>query len=83
MNFLLDYRYLQVIYLIVSLQIVGVPILPLVTGISIGGLAVALAAKETIKDFLGTIIIFVLKTVLLSIVPKRLKFFVMVVGRTL
>ncbi len=37
----------------------NVPILPLLTGLSIGGLAVALAAQETIKNFFGSLMIFI------------------------
>ena len=37
----------------------NVPILPLLTGLSIGGLAFALAAQDTIKNFFGSIMIFV------------------------
>ncbi|WP_420315639.1 mechanosensitive ion channel family protein [Ekhidna sp.] len=36
-----------------------VPILPLLTGLSIGGLAFALAAQDTIKNFFGSVMIFV------------------------
>ncbi|MEP1097461.1 MAG: mechanosensitive ion channel family protein [Cyclobacteriaceae bacterium] len=36
-----------------------VPILPLLTGLSIGGLAFALAAQDTIKNFFGSIMIFI------------------------
>jgi len=37
----------------------AVPILPLLTGLSIGGLAFALAAQDTIKNFFGSIMIFI------------------------
>jgi len=36
-----------------------IPILPLLTGLSIGGLAFALAAQDTIKNFFGSIMIFI------------------------
>ncbi len=36
-----------------------VPILPLLTGLSIGGLAFALAAQDTLKNFFGSIMIFI------------------------
>ena len=36
-----------------------VPILPLLTGLSIGGLAFALAAQDTLKNFFGSVMIFV------------------------
>lgn len=36
-----------------------VPILPLLTGLSIGGLAFALAAQDTIKNFFGSVMIFI------------------------
>lgn len=36
-----------------------VPILPLLTGLSIGGLAFALAAQDTIKNFFGSLMIFI------------------------
>ncbi|MCC5919316.1 MAG: mechanosensitive ion channel family protein [Cyclobacteriaceae bacterium] len=34
-------------------------ILPLITGLSIGGLAVALAAQDTLKNFFGSVMIFI------------------------
>ncbi|MBC6411000.1 MAG: mechanosensitive ion channel family protein [Ekhidna sp.] len=37
----------------------NIPILPLLTGLSIGGLAFALAAQDTIKNFFGSIMIFI------------------------
>lgn len=37
----------------------NVPILPLLTGLSLGGLAFALAAQDTIKNFFGSVMIFV------------------------
>ena len=43
----------------VILQNLSVPILPLLTGLSIGGLAFALAAQDTIKNFFGSLMIFV------------------------
>lgn len=36
-----------------------IPIIPLLTGLSIGGLAFALAAQDTIKNFFGSLMIFV------------------------
>ena len=36
-----------------------IPILPLLTGLSIGGLAFALAAQDTIKNFFGSVMIFI------------------------
>ena len=41
------------------LDSLDVPILPLLTGLSIGGLAFALAAQDTIKNFFGSVMIFV------------------------
>lgn len=41
------------------LQTFNIPILPLLTGLSIGGLAFALAAQDTIKNFFGSLMIFV------------------------
>ncbi|MEM8895093.1 MAG: mechanosensitive ion channel family protein [Bacteroidota bacterium] len=43
----------------VILENLNVPILPLLTGLSIGGLAFALAAQDTIKNFFGSLMIFV------------------------
>ncbi|MDE0470802.1 MAG: mechanosensitive ion channel family protein, partial [Ekhidna sp.] len=37
----------------------NIPILPLLTGLSIGGLAFALAAQDTLKNFFGSIMIFI------------------------
>ncbi len=37
----------------------NVPILPLLTGLSIGGLAFALAAQDTLKNFFGSVMIFI------------------------
>jgi len=44
---------------LVILDGLEVPILPLLTGLSIGGLAFALAAQDTIKNFFGSLMIFV------------------------
>lgn len=44
---------------LVILDSVDVPILPLLTGLSIGGLAFALAAQDTIKNFFGSLMIFI------------------------
>jgi MscS family membrane protein len=44
---------------IVMLGNLNVPILPLLTGLSIGGLAFALAAQDTIKNFFGSVMIFI------------------------
>jgi MscS family membrane protein len=41
------------------LENLDVPILPLLTGLSIGGLAFALAAQDTIKNFFGSLMIFI------------------------
>ena len=41
------------------LETLDVPILPLLTGLSIGGLAFALAAQDTIKNFFGSLMIFI------------------------
>ncbi|MEQ9285649.1 MAG: mechanosensitive ion channel family protein [Cyclobacteriaceae bacterium] len=41
------------------LENLNVPILPLLTGLSIGGLAFALAAQDTIKNFFGSLMIFI------------------------
>jgi MscS family membrane protein len=37
----------------------NIPIIPLLTGLSIGGLAFALAAQDTIKNFFGSLMIFI------------------------
>ncbi|SHJ94876.1 MscS family membrane protein [Reichenbachiella agariperforans] len=44
---------------LIILQNMNVPILPLLTGLSIGGLAFALAAQDTIKNFFGSMMIFI------------------------
>lgn len=41
------------------LQNLDIPIVPLLTGLSIGGLAFALAAQDTIKNFFGSLMIFI------------------------
>ena len=41
------------------LQNLNIPIIPLLTGLSIGGLAFALAAQDTIKNFFGSLMIFI------------------------
>lgn len=41
------------------LQSLNIPIIPLLTGLSIGGLAFALAAQDTIKNFFGSLMIFI------------------------
>jgi len=43
---------------IALLNVLGVDLLPLLTGLSIGGLAFALAAQDTIKNFFGSLMIF-------------------------
>ena len=48
------------------LNILDIPILPLLTGLSIGGLAFALAAQDTIKNFFGTVMIFLDKPFLVG-----------------
>lgn len=47
-----------VVGFIAMLNAIGVEILPLLTGISIGGLAFALAAQDTLKNFFGSLMIF-------------------------
>jgi len=44
---------------LVILDSFSIPILPLLTGLSIGGLAFALAAQDTIKNFFGSLMIFI------------------------
>ncbi|MEM9896507.1 MAG: mechanosensitive ion channel family protein, partial [Bacteroidota bacterium] len=44
---------------LIILDNLDIPILPLLTGLSIGGLAFALAAQDTIKNFFGSVMIFV------------------------
>ena len=41
-----------------AMQILGVPIAGLVAGVSVGGLAVALAAQETLQNLIGGIILY-------------------------
>ena len=48
------------------LNILSIPIVPLLTGLSIGGLAFALAAQDTIKNFFGTVMIFIDKPFLVG-----------------
>ncbi|MCV9387990.1 mechanosensitive ion channel family protein [Reichenbachiella ulvae] len=48
-----------IIGVLVILDNMNVPILPLLTGLSIGGLAFALAAQDTIKNFFGSMMIFI------------------------
>ena len=47
---------LGVVFVLIALEI---NVVPLLTGLSIGGLAFALAAQDTIKNFFGSIMIFV------------------------
>ena len=51
--------FIIVIGVFVILLRLNVDILPLLTGLSIGGLAFALAAQDTIKNFFGSLMIFV------------------------
>ncbi len=44
---------------LVIMDSLDIPILPLLTGLSIGGLAFALAAQDTIKNFFGSVMIFI------------------------
>ncbi|UXP33613.1 mechanosensitive ion channel family protein [Reichenbachiella agarivorans] len=48
-----------VVGVLVILDNINIPILPLLTGLSIGGLAFALAAQDTIKNFFGSLMIFI------------------------
>jgi MscS family membrane protein len=48
-----------IIGLIVILMNLNIDIVPLLTGLSIGGLAFALAAQDTLKNFFGSIMIFI------------------------
>ena len=48
-----------VLGLVVILRNLGISVTALVTGISIGGLALALAAQDTLKNFFGSLMIFV------------------------
>ena len=48
------------------LQSLNISILPLLTGLSIGGLAFALAAQDTIKNFFGSVMIFIDKPFLIG-----------------
>lgn len=41
------------------LENLNIPIFPLLTGLSIGGLAFALAAQDTLKNFFGSLMIFI------------------------
>lgn len=41
------------------LSALNVPIIPLLTGLSLGGLAFALAAQDTLKNFFGSLMIFI------------------------
>ena len=50
--------FLVIIGFIVMLNVLGVDLLPLLTGLSIGGLAFALAAQDTIRNFFGSLMIF-------------------------
>jgi MscS family membrane protein len=51
--------FIVVIGALFILENLNVPILPLLTGLSIGGLAFALAAQDTIKNFFGSLMIFI------------------------
>ena len=48
-----------IIGVLVILQNLRIDIIPLLAGLSVGGVAVALAAQDTIKNFFGSIMIFV------------------------
>lgn len=50
--------FMYILGFILMLNSLGVDILPLLTGLSIGGLAFALAAQDTIKNFFGSLMIF-------------------------
>lgn len=51
--------FIFVLGVVLMLNALGVDVLPLLTGLSIGGLAFALAAQDTIKNFFGSLMIFV------------------------
>lgn len=48
-----------IVGMIVILMNLNIDIVPLLTGLSIGGLAFALAAQDTLKNFFGSIMIFI------------------------
>ena len=51
------------VILIVSLRDLGADLVPLLTGLGIGGLAVALAAQRTLANFIGSLVLFANKPV--------------------
>ncbi|MEO9869477.1 mechanosensitive ion channel family protein [Ekhidna sp.] len=51
--------FVLIIGTLLILDNLDIPILPLLTGLSIGGLAFALAAQDTIKNFFGSVMIFI------------------------
>ncbi|MEO1253644.1 MAG: mechanosensitive ion channel domain-containing protein [Bacteroidota bacterium] len=51
--------FVLIIGTLLILDNLDIPILPLLTGLSIGGLAFALAAQDTLKNFFGSVMIFV------------------------
>lgn len=44
--------------ILIGLQVFGVPITPLLTGLGLGGLAVGLAASDTLSNMFGTLVIY-------------------------
>lgn len=51
--------FIFIIGVLIALDTLRIPIIPLLTGLSLGGLAFALAAQDTIKNFFGSIMIFI------------------------
>ena len=53
-----------IVYLVVeNAEVLGIPLTPVLAGLGVGGLAVALAARPTLENFIGGIILFVDKPV--------------------
>ena len=56
--------FVVIVYLVVeSAEILGIPLAPVLAGLGVGGLAVALAARPTLENFISGIILFVDKPV--------------------
>jgi len=57
-TFMVGAIFISVLIIVIGLSEIGVSIVPLLTGVGIGGLAIALAARSTLENVIGSFTIF-------------------------
>lgn len=57
-TFMVGAIFISVLIIVIGLSQIGVSIVPLLTGVGIGGLAIALAARSTLENVIGSFTIF-------------------------